>query len=190
MAILVALRIGGVRLTTLAVGGGITAVIVGLAAQQTFGNLFAGTVLLTSRPFRVGDLVRLQSGQVGGEVEGTVSSLGLLYTTLTRGADTILVPNSVVLSAAIIPLREPGGVELRAELRPGVPLSEVQALLEDQVSTATRSEPHVDLEEVDSDRVVVRIAATPRSQEDGAKLADEVLSAVTQVTSDASSEDH
>ncbi len=37
LAILVALRIGGVRLTTLAVGGGITAVIVGLAAQQTFG---------------------------------------------------------------------------------------------------------------------------------------------------------
>ena len=78
---------------------------------------------------------------------------------------------------------------MRAELRPGIPLSEVQALLDDQVSTSTRSEPHVDLE-VDSDRVVVRIAATPRSQDDGAKLADEVLTAVTQVTSDDdSSED-
>ena len=73
LAILVALRIAGLQLTTLAVGGGITAVIVGLAAQQTVGNLFAGTVLLTSRPFRVGDLVRLQTGQAGGEVEGTVS---------------------------------------------------------------------------------------------------------------------
>ena len=48
---------------TLAVGGAFTAVIVGLAAQQTLGNLFAGTVLLSARPFRVGDRVRLQGGR-------------------------------------------------------------------------------------------------------------------------------
>jgi small conductance mechanosensitive channel len=178
--------VAGLRPSTIAVGGAITAVILGLAAQQTFGNLFAGTVLLSARPFRVGDLIRLQTGSVGGEVEGTVSSLGLLYTTLSRGADMILVPNSVVLSAAIIPLREPSAVELRAELRPGVLPSEVQALLDERVLTPVRSDPHIDLEEVDSDRVVVRIAATPESEEDGAQLADEVLAAVGQVTHDGS----
>ena len=186
LTVLMAFRVGGIRPSTLAVGGAITAVILGLAAQQTFGNLFAGTVLLSARPFRVGDLIRLQTGQVGGEVEGTVSSLGLLYTTLSRGADTILVPNSVVLAAAIIPLREPSAVELRAELRPGVLPSDVQALLEEEVETPVRTTPHIDLEEVDSDRVVVRIAATPRSEEDGAQLADEVLAAVGQVTHDGS----
>jgi small conductance mechanosensitive channel len=184
LTVLLALRLGGLRLSTLAVGGAITAVVVGLAAQQTFGNLFAGTVLLSARPFRVGDVIRLQSGSVGGEVEGTVSSLGLLYTTLARGADTILVPNSVVLAAAIIPLREPSAVELRAELPPGVLPSEVQALLDEEVATPTRAEPHIDLEEVDSDRVVVRIAATPRSPEDGAQLADEVLAAVGKAAQD------
>jgi small conductance mechanosensitive channel len=184
LTVLLALRLGGLRLSTLAVGGAITAVVVGLAAQQTFGNLFAGTVLLSARPFRVGDVIRLQSGSVGGEVEGTVSSLGLLYTTLARGADTILVPNSVVLAAAIIPLREPSAVELRAELPPGVLPSEVQALLDEEVETPTRAEPHIDLEEVDSDRVVVRIAATPRSPEDGAQLADEVLAAVGKAAQD------
>ena len=56
--------------------------IVGLAAQQTLGNGFAGMVLLSARPFRVGERVRLQAGAVGGTVEGIVSSLGLLYTTL------------------------------------------------------------------------------------------------------------
>lgn len=182
--ILVAFRLAGLRPSTLAIGGAITAVIVGLAAQQTFGNLFAGTVLVSARPFKVGDLIRLQASAVGGEVEGTVSSLGLLYTTLSRGADTILVPNSVMLAGAIIPLREPSAVELRAELRPGVRPSEVQALLDEQVATPTRADPHVDLEEVDSDRVVVRIAATPRSEEDGAKLADEVLAAVGQATAE------
>lgn len=185
LMILVAFRLAGLRPSTLAIGGAITAVIVGLAAQQTFGNLFAGTVLLSARPFKVGDLIRLQASAVGGEVEGTVASLGLLYTTLSRGADTILVPNSVMLAGAIIPLREPSAVELRAELRPGVRPSEVQALLDEQVATPTRTDPHVDLEEVDSDRVVVRISATPRSDEDGAKLADEVLAAVGQATPEA-----
>lgn len=187
LVVLVALRLGGLRLSTLAVGGAITAVILGLAAQQTFGNVFAGTVLLSARPFRVGDLIRLQTGQVGGEVEGTVRSLGLLHTTLARGADSILVPNRVVLSAAIIPLREPSAVELRAELPPGVLPSEVQALLDEHVETPTRAEPHIDLEEVDSDRVVVRIEATPASEEDGSKLADEVLAAVGHATQDVDS---
>ncbi|HMG25835.1 MAG TPA: mechanosensitive ion channel family protein [Acidimicrobiia bacterium] len=63
-----------------------TAIVVGLAAQQTFGNLFAGVVLLSARPFRVGDRIRLQAGALGGVVEGIVIDSGLLYTSLGRGA--------------------------------------------------------------------------------------------------------
>ena len=59
--------------------------ILGLAAQQTLGNLFAGTVLLSARPFRVGERVRLQGGGLAGKLEGVVSSLGLLYTTFAAG---------------------------------------------------------------------------------------------------------
>ena len=84
ITLLVALqRSPGVRPQTLAVGGAFTAVVFGLAAQQTLGNLIAGMVLLSARPFRVGERVRLQAGAVGGSVEGIVSSLGLLYTTLS-----------------------------------------------------------------------------------------------------------
>ena len=43
-------------------------------------------------------------------------------------------------------------------------------------------EPHISLEEVDSDEVIVRIAATPESDADGPRLADEVLSAIASVT--------
>ena len=85
ITVLLALRVAGAQLQTLAVGGAFTAVVLGLAAQQTLGNLIAGMVLLSARPFRVGERVRFQAGAVGGSVEGTVSSLGLLYTTLTRG---------------------------------------------------------------------------------------------------------
>ena len=50
VALIVALRIAGLEPRTLAVGGAFTAVVFGLAAQQTLGNLIAGTVLLSARP--------------------------------------------------------------------------------------------------------------------------------------------
>jgi len=102
--------------------------------------------------------------------------------TLVQGSDEIMVPNNVVLASAVVPLREPASVDLRARLRPDVKPSEVQALLDDGVTTPVRSEPQISLEEIDSDEVVVRIAATPESEEDGPRLADEVLSAIASVT--------
>jgi len=102
VVLVVALSIAGVNPRTLALGGAFTAVIVGLAAQQTLGNVIAGTVLLSARPFRVGDSVRLQGGQIAGQIEGTIGSLGLLYTTFATEEGSIMVPNSVVLSVAVL----------------------------------------------------------------------------------------
>jgi small conductance mechanosensitive channel len=101
LALLVALGVAGVEARALALGGAFTAVILGLAAQQTLGNLIAGTVLLSAGPFRVGDQVRLQGGPLAGQIEGVVSSLGLLYTTFATDEGSVLVPNSVVLNVAV-----------------------------------------------------------------------------------------
>ena len=76
IALLIALSVAGVSASGLIAGSAFTAVVLGLAAQQTLGNLFAGLVLLTARPFRVGERVRLQAGALGGVLEGVVSSLG------------------------------------------------------------------------------------------------------------------
>lgn len=179
--VLVALRLAGLRPETLAVGGAITAVILGLAAQQTIGNLISGTVLMSARPFRVGDRVRLHAGGVAGQVEGTVSSVGLLYVTLANGEDRILVPNNVVLSGAVVPLREPSGVDMRARLPSDVRPSEVEERLEESVSVPTRSDPQIDLEEIVDRDLIVRIRATPVRSEDGPALADQVVAALGEV---------
>jgi small conductance mechanosensitive channel len=181
-SLVAALRVAGIDPQTLAVGGAFTAVILGLAAQQTFGNLFAGFVLLSARPFRVGDRVRLQGGGLAGQIEGVVSSLGLLYTTFASGDDQIMVPNAVVLSVAVVPLREPAGVDLRARLRPGVTPLDIQELLEHTVETPLRDKPRVALEEIDGDEVVVRIGVTPEFPTDGSRLASEVLSTLAAET--------
>ncbi len=101
LALLIALSVAGVQARTLALGGAFTAVVLGLAAQQTLGNLIAGTVLLSAGPFRVGEYVRLQGGPLAGQLEGVVSSLGLLYTTFATDEGSVLVPNSVVLNVAL-----------------------------------------------------------------------------------------
>jgi small-conductance mechanosensitive channel len=182
LAALVALRVAGIEAKTLALGGAFTAVIFGLAAQQTLGNLIAGTVLLSARPFRVGERVRLQGGPLAGQIEGTVSSLGLLYTTFATGDDSIMVPNSVVLNVAVLPLREPEAVNLRARLRPGMTPSDLQELLEKSLKTPLRDVPRITLEELDGNEVVVNISATPTVATEGRHLASELLSIVSRET--------
>ncbi len=105
VAVIIALRIAGQGPRTLALGGAFTAVVIGFAAQQTLGNLFARTVLLSARPFHVGERVRLQGGGLAGTVEGVVNSLGLLYTTLSSGDEQIVVPQLRLLNVAIVQLR-------------------------------------------------------------------------------------
>ena len=179
---LVALDIAGASASSIVAGSAFTAVIVGLAAQQTLGNVFAGMVLLSARPFRVGERVRFQAGAVGGQLEGVVSSLGLLYTTLAQGEDRVQVPNNVVLAAAVVPLREPNPVDVRVRLTTGIRLSQVQSILDDRITTPTRRSPTVLLEEIDGEDLVVRVQATPDRADDGAQLADEIIEALSSVT--------
>ena len=182
ITILIALGVAGVSAGSLIAGGAFTAIILGLAAQQTLGNLFAGLVLITARPFRVGERVRLQAGAIGGIHEGVVSSLGLMYVTLARGADSIMIPNIQVLSAVVVPVREPSAVDVRVRLNSGIRPSQVQEILDGQIRTTTRSAATVLLEEIDQDDVVIRVQATPEHADDGAKLADEIISALASVT--------
>jgi small-conductance mechanosensitive channel len=178
LATVVALRIAGLRGGTLAVGGGFTAVIVGLAAQQVLGNLLAGVVLITNRPFRVGERVRLQAGPIAGQLEGVVGQLGLFYTTLVSGADRMLVPNGVLIQCAVTPLREPDRVDFRARFGAETSPREVQEMIESAITVPLRYSPHIAVEELDRDDVIVRILATPLNPRDGATLAEEVLAGV------------
>ncbi|WP_412538856.1 mechanosensitive ion channel family protein [Longispora sp. K20-0274] len=79
IALLTALGLMSVPIGQLLLGGALTGVVVGIAGQQTLANLFAGIVLLVARPFRVGQVVRLSSGALGGELDGTVTEIGLAY---------------------------------------------------------------------------------------------------------------
>ena len=88
-------------------GGTVAALVIGIAAQQVLGNVFAGLVLLFARPYVPGEHVRVHSGALGGPHEGLVTSVGLMYTTVVGDEGPIHIPNSALLASAVGPLPEP-----------------------------------------------------------------------------------
>lgn len=88
----------------LVLGGALTSVFVGIAAQQALGNVFAGLVLMFARPFRVGDAIRLRAGALGGTIDGTVVDIGITYVRVDADGTVMSVPNGQVLNAVVSPI--------------------------------------------------------------------------------------
>jgi small-conductance mechanosensitive channel len=103
IVLLAGLGLFDVPIQHLVLGGALTGVIVGIAAQQALGNVFAGVVLLLARPFGVGDAIVIRSGALNGPIEGTVSGMGMTYVTLLTDQGPLSVPNSSLLAAAVGP---------------------------------------------------------------------------------------
>jgi len=96
-AALVAHRWFGIELTPFLATSAVVGAVVGLALQDTLGNLFAGIALHTEAPFRVGDWVRV------GDRDGKVEQISWRATRLrTWDGDTLTVPNNDVARHAIL----------------------------------------------------------------------------------------
>jgi small-conductance mechanosensitive channel len=82
---------------------GVLAVVVGMAAQNTLGNLIAGISLVLYRPFQLGD--QLQVNSPGGLETGIVENISLGYTILrTDDERRLVIPNNLMASQTIINL--------------------------------------------------------------------------------------
>lgn len=86
----------GVPITSAIAGLGVGGIAVALAAQSTLANIFGSVTILVDRPFRVGDLVKIQ------EFEGSVEEIGLRSTRIrTADGHLVTLPNKVVVDAGI-----------------------------------------------------------------------------------------
>jgi len=78
--------------STLLASAGILSVVIGLATQQTFGNLVSGIFIIVYKPFRVGDTIQLFNGN-----QGSVEDITLQFTVIRNPENRrIFVPNSVI----------------------------------------------------------------------------------------------
>jgi len=85
-------------LATLLTGSGIAALGISLAAQQSLGNLISGVVISVSKPFEVGDRVRLVNGGIIGNIEEITMRHTVVRTFMNS---RIIIPNSVMNSDMI-----------------------------------------------------------------------------------------
>jgi small-conductance mechanosensitive channel len=97
----------------LLLGGALAGVAIGIAAQQTLGNFFAGILLVLVRPFDVGEKVFLKSGL--GEYDGVVTEMGLFYLKMVTDGGPVALPNTAVISSAVGPGARPKPVGESAE---------------------------------------------------------------------------
>jgi len=111
--LLAVLQVVGVPMTSMIAVLGAAGLAIGLALKDSLSNIASGVMLVTLKPFRVGDIV-----QIGGE-SGSVESVSIFQTCL-RGADnqSIVLPNSLITTASIINLTS--GTTRRIELVVGI----------------------------------------------------------------------
>jgi MscS family membrane protein len=80
-----------IDITPLLATGGLVGIVVGLAAQDTFGNFFSGAMIAADQPFREGDRIEIQG------VIGDVISVGPRSTRIkTLDSQLVTVPNKIL----------------------------------------------------------------------------------------------
>jgi small-conductance mechanosensitive channel len=110
-----------VSVEKLLVGAGLAGVVLGIAATQSLGNVFAGLVIILARPFAVGNHIRIRSGALGGVLDGWVMEMSLTYTTLRLDDGPWKIPNGVLLAAGVGQLPRTTAVPPLPQV-PGAPL--------------------------------------------------------------------
>ena len=129
----------GVNVASLVVSLGVGSLAIGLAAQDTLANMFAGFTLMLDRPFRPGDRIQLASGEVGD-----VEAIGIRATLIKTAEETILVvPNSLLVKERLVNLSRPTR-HLTARVEVGVAYGSDLARVKDVLRDAALASPHVD----------------------------------------------
>ena len=101
----------GINVTAWIASAGILSVVLGFAAKDTLGNLFAGIFIMADSPYKEGDYINLDTGE-----RGYVNDIGIRSTRIqTRDDIEITIPNSVIANSKII--NESGGPYEKERIR-------------------------------------------------------------------------
>ena len=98
MGILVILQYYGISIAPILTAAGVGGMAVALALQETLSNIFSGLHLILSKQLRIGDYIKLSSGE-----EGRVTDITWRFTTIIPlgASNTIVIPNKTIAGANI-----------------------------------------------------------------------------------------
>jgi small-conductance mechanosensitive channel len=83
--------------TALLIGGGVVSIVMGLVISTLVGNILAGTLVLMTHPFRVGDIVSVNN------VPGRVEEISAMVTRVRNDVGgQIVIPNSAIVQGGVV----------------------------------------------------------------------------------------
>ena len=111
IALVVVLNLWGIELGGLLIGAGFAGIVLGMAARQTLGAVIAGLVLMFSRPFEIGDWVKI------GDKDGIVTDITIVNTRLqTFDGEYVMLPNDLVGSDEVVNRSRKGRLRIHVEV--------------------------------------------------------------------------
>ncbi len=135
----IVLKINSIKISPLLAGAGIFGVSIGFAAKETIADILSGIFLITDRPIRVGDRVKIE--QIGRHwgAWGDIEDIGLRRTRI-RNTDGISVnyPNSLLANSVITNFSysdTPVRVRIRLQVDFSADLEVTQRLIIDAIET-------------------------------------------------------
>ena len=135
--IYVSIGILGINATSITTFLGATGIVLGIAFKETLGNFCGGLIILTFKPFKVGDTIEYNN------YLGTVKKIELFYTKMLNPQnELVIIHNGIITNTAIRNIKQNG--ERRLDLRIGVSynsdIQKVKKILERIIKTETMNE--------------------------------------------------
>ena len=127
----------GINTTSITTFLGATGIVLGIAFKETLGNFCGGLIILTFKPFSVGDTIEYNN------YIGTVTKIELFYTKMLNPQnELVIIPNGIDTNTEIRNIRQNG--ERRLDLEVGVSynsdIQKVKGTLEKIIKEETMNE--------------------------------------------------
>jgi len=158
IVIFIALSIMGADLSGLVALVAAVGFAVGMSLQGSLGNFASGLLILTLKPYKVGDWIQL------GDKFGRVSEIMIFNTKLiTPGQKVLIVPNSKITDDIVTNYSEKGVIRLEIDIH--IPYEEdwkrVKKILEDTIKKVDKvlekPEPEIGIADFDSHSLFVMV---------------------------------
>lgn len=168
----------GMPIATLVTTSGVVAVILGLALQNTLGDVFSGIALTLGKAYAIGDWVQLSDGTAGRVTETNWRSTNLL----TGLNNIVVLPNSLLAKQSLTSLSRPDeshlitlGVRFTAGQRPRVVEDAMRSVLEASTRIVKEPPPAVALKGIDATAIEVELQFRVASLATGTSARNEII---------------
>lgn len=168
----------GLPVATLVTTSGVVALILGLALQNTLGDVFSGIALTLGKAYSIGDWVQLTDGTAGRVTETNWRSTNLL----TGLNNIVVLPNSLLAKQSLTSLSRPDeshlltlSLRFAAGQRPRIVEDVMRSVLEASTRIVKDPPPAVALKAIDATAIELELQFRVDSLATGISAKNEII---------------